>query len=163
MQYQTRFGTLAGYEKGYIEAIDDKPRRYAFSNVFEVAALAEPYEQVAVGKNMEYVIEAIRAEGTSGWRTCAHDQFALVMDGEVEIQFTKLAAPLAPAGKEGSIAVPGEPDGPRMGRVVCRQGHQALLPKDAAYRFVATGVSVMIIQTILGEDTVQRWDEICLS
>jgi hypothetical protein len=36
---------------------------------------------VAVGKKIEYVIEAIRAEGTSGWRAAAQDEFALVMDG----------------------------------------------------------------------------------
>ncbi len=44
------------------------PGNYVFSNVFEVASKAKPYEKVAVGKNIEYVIEAIRAEGTSGWR-----------------------------------------------------------------------------------------------
>ena len=50
-----------------------------------------------------------------------------------------------------------------MGRVVARQGHLVLLPANAAYRFSAANPSVMIIQTILGDDTVQRWDEICLS
>ena len=85
----TRFGSLRHYEKGGVEVIKDDPRNYVFSNVFEVAARARPYEKVAVGKNIEYVIEAIRAEGTSGWRVAAQDEFALVMDGEVEIRLVK--------------------------------------------------------------------------
>ncbi|MEV7889276.1 hypothetical protein, partial [Streptomyces sp. NPDC088357] len=88
--YVTRFGSLDHYEKGGVEIVNDDPRHYAFSNVFEVASNAKPYEKVAVGKNMQYVLEAIRAEGTSEWRTAAHDEFALVMDGEVEITLVKL-------------------------------------------------------------------------
>ena len=67
VQYTTQFGSLDSYRKGTIEIIDDDPKHYAFSNVFEVATMSEPYEKVAVGKNQEYVVEAIRAEGTSGW------------------------------------------------------------------------------------------------
>ena len=77
--------------------------------VFEVAAKARPYEKVAVGKNIEYVIEAIRTEGTSGWRAPAQDEFALVMDGEVEIRLLKLDNPATvPAGTRGSIELPGK-------------------------------------------------------
>ena len=72
----TRFGSLQHYEKGGVEVIKDDARNYVFSNVFEVASKAKPYEKVAVGKNIEYVIEAIRAEGTSGWRVAAQDEFA---------------------------------------------------------------------------------------
>ena len=51
-----------------------------------------------------------------------------------------------------------------MGRIVLRQGHMALLPANAAYRFAApTAPSVILLQTILGDDTVERWAEICLS
>src|SRR5215468_10366226 len=67
-QHVTRFGSLTHYEKGGVEVINDDARNYVFSNIFEVASKAKPYEKVAVGKNIEYVIEAIRAEGTSGWR-----------------------------------------------------------------------------------------------
>src|SRR5882757_6238297 len=89
-QYTTRFGSLAEFEKGRVDIINDDPRHYAFSNVFDVASRAQPYEKIAVGKNMEYVLEAVRAEGDSDWRTAAHDEFALVMDGEVEITFVEL-------------------------------------------------------------------------
>jgi hypothetical protein len=161
--YTTRFGSLANYEKGGVEIINDDPRHYAFSNVFEIASSAAPYEKTAVGKNMEYVVEAIRAEGTSGWRTAAHDEFALVLDGEVEISLVKLAhSPLAPdAG--GSVALDGEPEGQPMGRIVARRGHMALLPAGSAYRFRADQPGVILQQTIAGPDTLFRWSEICQS
>ena len=105
MQYATKFGSLADYEKGGIELIDDDPKRYAFSNIFEVASAAAPYEKVAVGKNMQYVLEAMRAEGTSEWRTCAHDEFALVLDGEVEVRLVRLDTP-ACAARQGGLGAP---------------------------------------------------------
>ena len=163
MQYATRFGSLDDYEKGGIELIDDDAKRYAFSNMYEVASAAKPYEKVAVGKNMRYVLEVLRAEGTSGWRTCAHDEFALVVDGEVEVRLVKLVAPVAPAGKDGSVRIDGEPAGRSMGRVRARRGHMTLLPANAAYQFHADRPGVILLQTILGDDTVERWAEICLS
>jgi hypothetical protein len=145
-----------------VEPIDDEPRRYAFSNLFEVASHARPYEKVAVGKNLEYVLEAIRAEGTSGWRAAAHDEFALVMDGEVEVRLVRLADPAVVAeGTRGSIGLEGEPAGERMGRVVARRGHMVLLPARCAYQFHAEAPGVILLQTILGADTLERWAEIC--
>ena len=35
------------------------------------------------------LLEVIRAEGTSEWRTCAHDESALVMDGEVTVELRR--------------------------------------------------------------------------
>jgi hypothetical protein len=161
--YVTRFGSLDDYEKGGVEIIDDDPKRYTFSNVFDVAAHSRPYEKVAVGKNRQYVLEAIRAEGTSEWRTCAHDEFPLCMDGEVTIELVKLDTPAVPAEKEGSVRIDGEPVGKKMGRIVLRKGHQALLPANAAYRMSASAPSVILLQTILGDDTIERWADICLS
>ena len=161
--YTTRFGSLDSYDKGRVEIINDDPRHYAFSNVFDVASNAKPYEKIAVGRNMEYVLEAIRAEGTSEWRTAAHDEFALVMDGEVEIVLVKLAQSPLPPDAEGSVALDGEPDGQRMGRVVARRGHMTLLPAGAAYRFTAARPSVILMQTIAGPDTQFRWAEIAQS
>ena len=161
--YVTRFGSLASYDKGGIEVIDDDPKHYVFSNMFEVASHAKPWEKVAVGKNMEYVIEVIRAEGTSEWRTCAHDEFPTVMDGEVTVELVELHEPLVPADKGGSVRIDGEPAGRPMGRIVLRRGHMALLPANSAYRFSAPAASVILLQTIHGDDTVERWAEICLS
>ena len=76
-EFVTRFGSLDNYEKGHIEIINDKPKHYVFSNVFEVAGKSKPYEKIAVAKNLEYVIEAIRAEGKSGWMAASHDEFCV--------------------------------------------------------------------------------------
>ena len=160
--YVTRFGSLEDYEKGGVEIIDDDPKRYTFSNVFDVAANSRPYEKVAVGKNRQYVLEAIRAEGESEWRSTAHDEFALVMDGEVEVTLHRLVPDEEPpASTQGSVQLGHEPSGPRMGRVVARRGHMTLLPAHSVYRFHADKPSVILLQTIEGEGTVYRWGEIC--
>ncbi|MET0850831.1 MAG: hydroxyquinol 1,2-dioxygenase [Candidatus Rokuibacteriota bacterium] len=162
MEQVTRFGSLRHFEKGGVEVVNDDARNYVFSNIFEVASKSRPYEKVAVGKNIEYVIEAIRAEGTSGWRAPAQDEFALVMDGEVEIRLLKLADPrVVPAGATGSIGLPGTPAGRRMGVVRARRGHMTLLPVGAAYQFHAAAPGVVLLQTLAGKDTVERWGEIC--
>jgi hypothetical protein len=163
VEYTTVFGSLASYRKGHIDIIDDDPRHYAFSNMFEVASSSKPYEKVAVGKNMQYVLEVLRAEGTSEWRTAAHDEFALVVDGTVTVELVKLDEPLVPADKAGSVRIDGEPSGRPMGRVIARRGHMTLLPANTAYRFHADAPGVILLQTILGDDTVERWAEICLS
>lgn len=162
-QYETVFGSLGNYTKGGVEIIDDDVKHYAFSNIFEVAEHARPWEKIAVGKNMEYVLEVIRAEGTSEWRTCAHDEFPLCMDGEVTVELVALDTPAVDAGVQGSVALDGEPSGPRMGRIVLGHGHMALLPANSAYRFTAASPSVILLQTIAGADTIERWAEICLS
>ena len=160
--YVTRFGALDQYEKGGVEIIDDDTRRYTFSNVFDVAANSRPYEKVAVGKNRQYVLEAIRAEGESEWRSTAQDEFALIMDGEVEVVLHRLSPDEEPPeGTQGSLRLGHEPTGARMGRVVARRGHMTLLPAHAAYRFRADRPSVVLLQTIEGADTVYRWGEIC--
>jgi hypothetical protein len=161
--YHTVFGSLNKYDKGTIEIINDNPKYYVFSNVFEVANKSKPYEKVAVAKNLEYVIEVIRAEGTSPWMTCSHDEFCVVMDGEVTAEYVKLenAESLAPAAKEGAVLVKGEPKGKRMGTIKLKRGHQAMLPKGAAYRFTAARPSVMIQQTLKGDLTQERWSQIC--
>jgi hypothetical protein len=161
-QHTTRFGSLAHYEKGGVEVINDDARNYVFSNIFEVASKARPFEKVAVGKNIEYVIEAIRVEGTSGWRTPGQDEFALVMDGEVEVRLLKLDDPgvVAP-GTAGSIALAGTPAGRTMGVVRARRGHMTLLPVGAAYQFHSAQPGVILLQTLASVDTIQRWSEIC--
>ena len=64
MPYRTHLGSLESYEKGMIE-LDDDLRKYAFSNIFEVAGAATPFERVAVVQNLEYVAEVMRVEGDS--------------------------------------------------------------------------------------------------
>jgi hypothetical protein len=162
-EFTTKFGSLRHYAKGTIEIINDDPKNYAFSNVFEVCAKSAPYEKVVVGKNLRYVIEALRAEGTSDWFYAPHDEFALVMDGAVEIDLVKLDDPAhaAPSGTEGSVRILGDPAGRKMGRMKLGRGHQALLPRATAYRFRAPAIGVILLQTMLGRHSVQKWSEIC--
>jgi hypothetical protein len=160
-EYRTVFGSLNNYEKGGVEIIDDNAKRYVFSNVFEVASKSKPYEKVAVGKNLRYVLEALRAEGTSPWYSTAHDEAALCMDGEVEVHFIKPDHPQVPEGKEGSVLLSGEPEGQNMGWVKVRRGHMALLPKGSAYQFRSPKPGVLLIQTMKGDHTIERWADIC--
>jgi len=163
MSYKTRFGSLKDYDKGGVVLIDDNPKNFVFSNVFEVANKSAPYERVAVAKNMEYVIEIARAEGESPWFTCAHDEFALCLDGEVEVHLIKLDNPDAyvdPAS-QGAHRLQSDPEGRKMGRLILRRGHQGLLPRGSAYRFLAVTEGCLMLQTVEGPVTVQKWADIC--
>ena len=160
MGYETNFGSLGSYEKGTIEVNDDL-KHYAFSNVFEVANGAAPFERVAVTKNIEYVAEVVKVDGAGPWYVAPHDEFAVVMDGEVEFTFVKLDPASAPTGGQGARRLAGQPNGQRMGKVRARRGHQVLLPAGAAYQLSSKSPSVAIIQTLLGPETVERWSEIC--
>jgi hypothetical protein len=161
--YQTKFGSLKDINKGKVELVDDDPRNYAFSNIFEVCSQANPYERVAVAKNFEYVIEAMRAEGVSGWFAASHDEFILCMDGKVEVHLVKLASPESAIDMSlsGAQSVRGDVSGRKMGRLILARGHMGLLPKGAAYRFQADQPAAAIIQTIEGPLTAQKWSQIC--
>ena len=161
--YQTRFGSLKNYEKGHVEPIADDVRHYAFSNCFDIASKSKPYEKVVFGQNQIYVLETLRAEGNSPWYTCAHDEFALVMDGEVEIHLVKLEGEQVVPDTEhnGAVLVKGAPKGPKMGWMKLKRGHQALLPKNSAYRFKAEKPAVVVLQTCKGDLSIERWAEIC--
>jgi hypothetical protein len=160
-QYTTVFGSLGKYEKGRLSIINDNPKYYCYSNVFEVASKSKPYEKVAVAKNLEYVVEAVRAEGTSPWFTAGHDEFAVVMDGDITVNLVELAKSPVPSGKDGTVKLSDNPEGKKMGTIRLKRGHQALLPKGAAYQFSSAGPGVLLIQTLVGDLTVQKWSEIC--
>ena len=161
--YRTVFGSLERYEKGGVQIIGDDVKNYAFSNCFEIAGKARPYEKVVFGQNQIYVLETIRAEGISPWYTCAHDEFALSMDGEVEIHLVKLGAEQTVADPEhnGAVLVKGEPTGPKMGWMKIKRGHQAMLPKNTAYQFRSAKPAVLVQQTCKGDLSIERWADIC--
>ncbi len=161
--YTTQFGSLDRFEKGGVQVIDDNVKNYAFSNCFDIASRSAPYEKVVFGQNQIYVLEALRAEGASPWYTCAHDEFALVMDGTVEIHLVKLDAEqtVPDAEHNGAVLVKGEPRGQKMGWMKLQRGHQALLPKNAAYQFRSAQPGVVILQTCKGDLSVERWADIC--
>ncbi|MBU9553728.1 hydroxyquinol 1,2-dioxygenase [Burkholderia multivorans] len=156
----TVFGSLDSYTRGEIEITSGSAKHYAFSNIFDIASKSAPYEKVVAGKNLEYVIEVLRTEGESPWFACAHDEFAIQMDGEVRIEFIKLDSP--PTTGRGTVSAGIEPAGREMGYVVLRKGHQALLPAGCAYRFIASKPGVALVQTVLGELSVENWAEICV-
>jgi hypothetical protein len=161
--YTTRFGSLAAFEKGGVQNIADDVRNYAFSNCFEIASKSKPYEKVVFGQNQIYVLEAIRAEGASPWFTCAHDEFTLCMDGEVDIHLVKLDAEQTVPDTEhnGAVLVKGEPRGAKMGWMRIARGHQAMLPKNTAYQFRAAKPAVLVQQTCKGDLSIERWAQIC--
>src|SRR5204863_7245563 len=136
MPVHTRFGSLADFRKGGVEVIDDNPRHYVFSNVFDVASRSRPWERVCVAKNFEYVIEAALARGESPYWTARHDEFVLCMDGEVEVELHRPDEPRA-LERDGAHRLEAPPPGNRskpMGRIVLGRGHMALLPRHSAYR-----------------------------
>jgi hypothetical protein len=161
--YKTAFGSLEHYEKGGVQIIDDDVRHYAFSNCFEIASKSKPYEKVVFGQNQIYVLETLRAEGSSPWYTCAHDEFALVMDGEVDVHLVKLdAAQTVPDTEHnGAVLVEGEPRGRKMGWMRLTRGHQGLLPKNTAYQFRSARPGVVVLQTCKGDLSIERWADIC--
>ena len=161
MSFKTRVASLASYEKGSIELNDDL-KHYAFSNIFEVCNKAKPYERVMVVSNLEYAAEAVRAEGTSPWYTAPHDEFAIVMDGEIEFTFFQLTDAEKPMHKAGAARLQANPKGKRMGRVIARRGHEVLLPKGAAYQLQAAKPAVALIQTSMGPESVEKWSAICV-
>lgn len=164
MTAQTTFASIDDYAKGGVEITGkDEASRYLFSNMFEVASNAQPWERVVVAKNLEFTIEATRAEGESPWYTCAHDETALLMQGAMEIHFIKPTdgSVSPPEDKEGAIRLDGEPQGAKMGHIVASRGHLTLLPAGSAYQFRANGLAMILIQSVLGEESIEKWANIC--
>jgi len=161
--YKTQFGSIDRFDKGGVQAISDDVKNYAFSNCFEIASKSRPYEKVVFGQNQIYVLETLRAEGTSPWYTSAHDEFALVMDGEVEIHLIKLQGEqiVPDAEHNGAVLVKGEPKGAKMGWMKLTRGHQGMLPKNTAYQFKSAKPSVVVLQTCKGDLSIERWAQIC--
>jgi hypothetical protein len=85
------------------------------------------------------------------------------MDGEVKVEFVKLADPdsVVDPESEGAHRLSSDPVGKKMGYVLLRRGHMAMLPVGAAYRFSAPKACTLLIQTIDGPETVHKWAEIC--
>ena len=48
-----------------------------------------------------------------------------------------------------------------MGKTILRRGHMALLPENTAYAFVSKQPSTLMLQSVLGELSEQRWADIC--
>ena len=164
MSTATRFASIDDYAKGGVEIIgEDAAPRYLFSNMYEVAKQSRPWERVVVAKNLEFTIECARAEGDSPWFICAHDETCLVMQGDMEIHFIAVSdASIKPTpDATGAIRLGNAPTGAKIGHVRLGRGHLALLPANAAYQLRPRNVGVVLLQSIEGAESVQRWAEIC--
>lgn len=163
MSVRTKFGSITDFVKGGVEITGkDEASRYLFSNMFEVAASAAPWERIVVAKNLEFTIEVARAEGASPWYNCAHDETALLMEGAMEIHFISPSDPsvLPDENSEGAMRLTGEPAGAKMGHVVATAGHLTLLPARSAYQFRPSELGLILIQSALGPESIEKWADI---
>jgi hypothetical protein len=83
------------------------------------------------------------------------------MDGEIAFNFVQLEDGQVPSHEGGAAQLGAKPNGPTMGRVTARRGHQVLLPRGAAYQLASAAPAVAILQTQAGPLTIERWSEIC--
>lgn len=162
-EYQTAFASIDSYTKGGVNIIDDKIKNYVFSNIYEVTATSKPFDRIVVAKNLDYTLEAVRAEGLSSWYACSHDEYVIAMDYEVEVSYLKLEDTSSIDDEnDGSFSISGQPSGKKMGKVILKRGHMALLPEKTAYQFKAAKPATLLMQTIIGEESIQKWSDICL-
>ena len=164
MPLKTVFSTMENIQKGGINIIGkDEKKNYLFSNIYEVARDSLEYERVVIAKNLEYTIEVSKAVGNSPWYICAHDETVICMEGATQINFIKPSdGSVIPAEeKNGVVKLDRKPEGIKMGIVKIKFGHQALLPAGAAYQFNAPEISVLMIQSVIGDESIERWADIC--
>ena len=159
--YSTAFASIDNYQKGGLQLLDDDAKRYVFSNIFDVAANSKDYQRTVVAKNLDYTIECIRAAGDSDWYICAHDEFVVAMDYDVEVHFKKVSSDVFPDDEKDGSVVADASNGTFMGKVTLKRGHMALLPENVAYSFKAEKPATLMLQSILGELSEQRWADIC--
>ena len=59
--YVTKFGALDNFEKGTIDIVDDDPKHYVFSNMFEVASMSKPLA-FSFAKFCGWILKTMNAE-----------------------------------------------------------------------------------------------------
>jgi hypothetical protein len=144
------------YEKGKLLLINDRPIRYAMSNIFEIGATwPKPYDRVAVGKNGPYVIACFRAEGEDPrWWYMPHDEYALLVEGEVRVDYVEPRDQI----EEGPHR---DVSGTSMGHIILRDGGLASLPAHVAYRMRGLRKSLVLLQTKDSPWVNYAWETIC--
>ena len=157
--YTTAFASLDRYDKGGVEVINDDPKNYVFSNMFDVASAA------ALGEGGGGQEHGVRARGRAGrghleWRAAPTTSSRWWSTARWWSSCSTRPSRRSTRA-QGSVAVAGEPAGTPMGRITAGRGHMALLPAGRCYRFHAERPGVILLQTIEGPDTVYRWADIC--
>ncbi len=164
VEYKTTYASIDDYNKGGVQVISGNIKDYVFSNVYEVADKSPAWERVVVAKNLVYTMEAERAEGQSDWYACSHDEFVIAFDYDVEVHYIKLDdTSFIDDDKDGAIKIGDKPAGQYMGKITLKRGHQALLPEKTAYSIKAEKPATIVYQSILGDESVEKWNEICLT
>ena len=155
-EYTTELGSLDSYRKGGAHIIDDDPRNYVFSNVFEAAANPRRSSGFAWRRtwNTSSRSCAPRAPRRGSRRGTTSSPCAWTAP-------SRWPSPGTRAQRRKATGLDGEPDGPRMGRIKTGRGHLALLPGGAAYRIAAVRPSVVLFQSIDGPLTAHKWADIC--
>ena len=150
-------GSMRKYTKGNLLIIDDKPIRYAMSNIFEIGATwPKAYDRVVVGKNGPYIIACFRAEGEDpSWWYAPHDEYALLVEGEIRIDYVEPREELKPGPHPRVSGTP-------MGHILLRDGSLASLPARVAYRMSAPRKSLVLLQTKDNPSLTYAWEDICL-
>ena len=151
-------GSMAKYTKGSLLLIDDRPIRYAMSNIYEIGATwPKAYDRVVIGKNGPYVLACFRAEGEdASWWYMPHDEYLLLVEGEVRVDYIEPRDQLKP-GPHKNVS------GTDMGHMVLRDGSLASLPARVAYRMRAPKKSLVLLQTKHSEWLTYAWEDICLT
>jgi len=151
-------GSLEKYTKGHLLLIEDRPIRYAMSNIYEIGATwPKSYDRVVVGKNGPYVLACFRAEGDDpSWWYIPHDEYALLVEGEVEVDYVEPREALPPGPQKGVT-------GTDMGRMILRDGSLASLPARVAYHMRARRKSLVLLQTKHSPWLTYAWDKVCLT
>ncbi len=151
-------GSMEQYTKGSLLLINDRPIRYAMSNIYEIGATwPKSYDRVVIGKNGPYVLASFRAEGEDpSWWYMPHDEYALLVEGELRVDYVEPRDELG-AGPHTRVS------GTEMGHMVLRDGSLASLPARVAYRMRAARKSLVLLQTKHNPWLTYAWDRICLT
>src|SRR5881397_788474 len=151
-------GSMAKYTKGNLLLIDDRPIRYAMSNIYEIGATwPKAYDRVVIGKNGPYVLACFRAEGEDKtWWYMPHDEYVVLVEGEMTIEYKEPRDEIAP-GPHKTVT------GTDMGSMVLRDCSLASLPAKIAYRMRAAKRSLALLQTKHNEWLTYAWKDICLT
>lgn len=150
--------SMEKYTKGSLLLIDDKPIRYAMSNIYDIGATwPNAYERVVIGKNGQYVLACFRAEGEDkSWWYMPHDEYLVLVEGEVRVDYVEPRDEIE-AGPHAKVS------GTDMGHMVLRDGSLASLPARVAYRMRAPRKSLLLLQTKHNPWLTYAWEKICLT
>ena len=93
----------------------------------------------------------------------SNDEFAVIMEGDIRIELRTIEASIPNPNRDGPGSTTVSPNdlGKKMGVIKLRRGHQALLPQGSAYRFSSESPGVILIQTLCGPLTQEKWSRIC--